>query len=243
MDDLSKNLNISNVGCVIGDKIINHLAYADDLCLISISTTGMQKLLNICSEYGVTHDIKYNSLKSCTLHFLPKYMHGIVVNFNIDNGDIPVVNETKYLGTYISNRNPDVDLNRQLCKFYGKINVLIRTFSSCTYNTKISLFKSYCTNMYCSPLWFGCTKTAKNKLHIAYNNGLRRFLGTPYHSSASEMFVCLNILSFGELLRKNIYNFKSRILCSSNRILTNVVQKAFYVSPIWGWWSTVLHGH
>ena len=42
-------------------------------------------------------------------------------------------------------------------------------------------------------------------IKIAYNNSLRRLLGLPKYNSASEMFVNLGILSFGELLRKFIF--------------------------------------
>ena len=49
-------------------------------------------------------------------------------------------------------------------------------------------------------MWFDCSKTALTKLEVAYNNSLRRFMGLPWHNSASEMFVNLNIKSFGELL-------------------------------------------
>ena len=48
---------------------------------------------------------------------------------------------------------------------------------------------------------FDCTKTVLTKLKVAYNNSLRRFMGLPWHNSASELFVNLNIKSFGELLR------------------------------------------
>ena len=58
--------------------------------------------------------------------------------------------------------------------------------------------------MYCSTLWCNCTVTAMKRLRIAYNNSLRRLLGIPQHNSASEMFVQLNIKSFGELMRNNI---------------------------------------
>ena len=46
------------------------------------------------------------------------------------------------------------------------------------------------------------------KIKIAYNNSLRRLLALPKHNGASEMFVNLNILSFGELLRKFVYSFQ-----------------------------------
>ena len=37
-------LNRSNIGERIGSEIVNHLSYADDLCLICLSSAGMQKL-------------------------------------------------------------------------------------------------------------------------------------------------------------------------------------------------------
>ena len=36
MDDLSCALNRSNIGGRIGGEIVNHLSYADDLCLIGL---------------------------------------------------------------------------------------------------------------------------------------------------------------------------------------------------------------
>ena len=47
---------------------------------------------------------------------------------------------------------------------------------------------------------FDCTKIDLNKLNIAYNNSLRRFMRLPWRNSASEMFVNLNIRSFDEML-------------------------------------------
>ena len=54
MDDLSLKLNCSGIGGYIGISYINHLCYANDLCLISLSSSGMQQLLNICNEYATT---------------------------------------------------------------------------------------------------------------------------------------------------------------------------------------------
>ena len=68
-------------------------------------------------------------------------------------------------------------------------------------------------------MWFDYTKTALTKLKVAYNNSLRRFMGLPWQNSASEMFVNLNIKSFGELLRYFVYGFRSRIMISGNLML------------------------
>ena len=55
MDDLSIHLNSSGIGGYLGTAFINHLCYADDLCLISLSSIGMQQLLHICNEYAAEH--------------------------------------------------------------------------------------------------------------------------------------------------------------------------------------------
>ena len=94
----------------------------------------------------------------------------------------------------------DLDLKRQVKKMYANANLLLRKFSKFSVNVKFYLFETYCSNLYCAPMWFDCTKTALIKLRVAYNNRLRRFMDLPCHSSACEMFVNFNIKSFNELL-------------------------------------------
>ena len=55
MDDLNIKLNLSGIGGDIGGHLINHLCYANDLCVISLSSAGMQKLLDMCSTYTIEH--------------------------------------------------------------------------------------------------------------------------------------------------------------------------------------------
>ena len=51
IDGLSDILNKSTiVGSLVG-KRINHLLYADDLCIFSLSSAGLQQLLLICDQY------------------------------------------------------------------------------------------------------------------------------------------------------------------------------------------------
>ena len=60
MDDLSMHLNSSVIGGYLGTAFIRHLCYADDLCLISLSSSGMQQLLHICNTYAAEHQLLYN---------------------------------------------------------------------------------------------------------------------------------------------------------------------------------------
>ena len=65
MDDQSTSLNNSGIGGHIGEKIINHLCYADDTCLIALSSSAIQQLLStLCC-------IMVRNLSQCVLNPVP----------------------------------------------------------------------------------------------------------------------------------------------------------------------------
>ena len=75
MNNLNISLNSSGIGGSLGDHIINHLCYADHLCLISLSSLGMQHLLDICDTYANSHQLSYNATKSFSLCIRPIYVN------------------------------------------------------------------------------------------------------------------------------------------------------------------------
>ena len=72
LDQMSTRLNWSGIEGDIGGHLINHLCYADDLCLISLSSTGMQSLLEICNTYASEQVLTYKNSKSYYLWYKPK---------------------------------------------------------------------------------------------------------------------------------------------------------------------------
>ena len=61
INDLSIRLSETGIEGSIGGKFVNHMIYADDLCVISLSSSGLQSLLNICTEYCQLHDLTFNA--------------------------------------------------------------------------------------------------------------------------------------------------------------------------------------
>ena len=47
------------------------MLYADDICIISLSSAGLQQLLNIilCSGYSELRDLTFNAKKSMCMYF------------------------------------------------------------------------------------------------------------------------------------------------------------------------------
>ena len=66
------HLNSSGIEGYLGTAFINHLCYADDLCLISLSSSRMQQLLHISNEYAAEHQLIYNGSKPFSLCFKRK---------------------------------------------------------------------------------------------------------------------------------------------------------------------------
>ena len=114
MNDLSFSLNCSNIGRRTENCFLNHLCYADDLCLISLSPTGTQKLLCVCSKYDIDHSLTYNAKQSLSLCFIPGTLRSGRSELYMVNHLIPNVYECKYLGTIMCQKNCDLDIKRQM---------------------------------------------------------------------------------------------------------------------------------
>ena len=71
MNGLSGALSLCKAGCYIDDQCMNHLMYADDICVMAPTAIALQKLLDVCYEYGITNDLLYNPLKSVCMVFKP----------------------------------------------------------------------------------------------------------------------------------------------------------------------------
>ena len=98
VDDLSVTLNACRVGCCVGNVIINHLMYADDLVILAQSVAGLSKLLRICESFGESNDIVFNQKKSASLYFISKMLKGAhLPNVYLNGVLVEQVDSVKYL--------------------------------------------------------------------------------------------------------------------------------------------------
>ena len=146
--------------------ILGETLVADDICLISLSSVGMQQLLNICDMYAKEHDLLYNGGKSYyyvlnlnVLHLIDLLLLWTVWIFlTSTNLNILAVLLTKLIVTQIWNVKC---VNCMLILIWSLGN-----FLNVHRMWNVFLFKSYCSNSYCSILWYDCSKTALKNLRI-----------------------------------------------------------------------------
>ena len=97
IDDLLQQLKSNVNGMKIYNLKLNAIAYADDINLFSTTTTGLQKLLDICDSYAKKWRIKFNPTKTkCTQ--IGKSALKIPPTWTLDGETIKLSDETTILG-------------------------------------------------------------------------------------------------------------------------------------------------
>ena len=158
------------------------------------------------------------------------------------NDALKFTKEAKYLGfTFNDSKCDDSDMLRQMRLLYAKSNTLLRTFSHCSSDVKVTLFQSYCMALYCPFLWNDYKKSTFSKIRVAFNNAYRKIFGLPKRSSASTMYATHNICNFETMLRKTIYGFMQRLDHSTNNIIRNLYQSWIVRCDIWSSWIKSLY--
>ena len=77
VNELSVALNACRVGCCVGNVIINHLMYADDLVILTPSVAGLSKLLStICGIFRESNDIIFSQKRSAFLYLICNMLKG-----------------------------------------------------------------------------------------------------------------------------------------------------------------------
>ena len=107
LDDLSIALSACRTGCCVGNSLINHLMYADDLVIFSPSSIGLRALITVCEEYAVSHDMLFNHKKSVILICRSKYMKNVYPVFTLNGKIIDESDTVRYLGHIICNSGKD----------------------------------------------------------------------------------------------------------------------------------------
>ena len=244
VDDLSKTLNTQHIGLYAGTNLINHIMYADDIVVVSPSSRGLQTLLRICEEYGASHDIKFNTAKSMIMIFRCKSQkEALFPKFVMNQLVVSEVSKIKYLGHVLNNQlTDDDDILRQRRQLYARGNMLLRNFSMCSLPVKLELFRAFCSNIYCSHLWWNFKRQTMIKLFTSYHNILKMFIGISKFESTSQTCAVFGVSNCSGMLRKMYFRFIERLCASNNSIISSIENSSIkYISRIRNHWSKSLY--
>jgi hypothetical protein len=116
--------------------------YADDLLLLSPSILGLQKMLDICYQYGITHNIPFNPSKTVSVAIGHTRGHDFSPVY-VDKHPIPWVDYFNYLGVVFKACGAlGVDTSFIKRKSYASLNSVLVGCSS-TEHVKVQLINRY----------------------------------------------------------------------------------------------------
>jgi len=102
----------------------------------------------------------------------------------------------------------DDDINPEVRNMFTRTNVLIRRFGNCSLPVKLSLFKTYCWNLYDIALWHTYLKGSMQKLRSCYNRCVKMFFGYSRSYSMTQALLEMNMPSFDTLLFNSSARFR-----------------------------------
>ena len=153
MDDLLSELELSQIGCRINNRYVGGIAYADDITLLSPTVTGLNKMLEICSDWSKRNQITFNPLKSFAICFADnknKWPKNKPIPVHMNGQLLPTVKEILHLGHLITETLDDsVELLRIAKSFNKQFHAFFCPFNTVR-NTELlkEVLTSFCFSFY-----------------------------------------------------------------------------------------------
>jgi hypothetical protein len=162
----------------------------------------------------------------------------------LNDEPLSLVSSCKYLGVVVNdNLHDDEDILRHVKSVYARGNMLISRFRHCSDDVKLKLFKSFLSNAYGSHLWCTYRQLTYKRSVVAYNNVFRKLFRIQRGTSISAVYVRHNIDSFGVIMRKSVFSFKTRLSDSGNILVQTILSSLSFRcnSAICAKWRNVLY--
>jgi len=145
MDVLVSRLRSASFGCKILDTYYGCLLYADDIVLLAHTLNGMQQMLNICTEFGIEYDVKFNDTKSVAMRIGPR-CSAVCMPLVLAGKCLKFVDSVNYLGVCITaGRQLKCCFESVKLKFFRVFNcIYAKSKASGSEINTVQLLKSYC---------------------------------------------------------------------------------------------------
>jgi hypothetical protein len=222
VDDVLVDLQRSQLGCVVKGNVLNSFMYADDLIILSILVTDLQRLIDIAVESLNSVLLSVNSKKCCCMR-VGKRFASSCQNIKVGQIEIEWAKEFRYLGVYLTSGHV-LKFNKEFGKkkFYRSINSIISKTGN-KHDISLSLCKSFCIPklLYCVES-MNLTKTEKIRLAHPVERVLFKLFKTFDLSIINYSRQMFNFLPLNYVI--DLYTLKFLVNCKNlNNNLINVV--------------------
>ena len=169
-DDVIVKLQKSSLGCKVSGLCVNAIMYADDIILLAISITDLQKMVELCLNAFHELDMRINVKKSMCMRIGSKF-NSAVRNIIAEGIEIEWKSELKYLGvSLVAGKSLKCNLQVIKQKYFRALNgIFAKIGTRSDPMLTLSLFKSFCLPLLSYSLEaFKLNKSSYNTLESAH---------------------------------------------------------------------------
>jgi len=220
MDLFIFKLRALSAGCCIGDHFLGCFLYADDVILLSASVSGLQNMLNCCSDVSRELLLSFNCAKSCCFAIGPGSKFDIS-DMSLGNDNIAWCNTFRYLGvTFIAGRKLCVNTDLIKQHFFVAVNSILGHSYNLDELIRLKLLESYCLPIIqYSSCALKLSNTQSNELNAAWNSVYRRIFRFRKYDSVRAVICGLERLDFHHIRSKLTLTFIKNSLRSPNAVV------------------------
>ena len=221
MDNLVERLINTNMGCRMGDKLINCLCYADDIVLIAPSITALNVLLRECEIFSESFKVNFNPSKSSLLIFSNDNHNLEYIDVKLFAERIPIKNEVNYLGTILQNNRLLHNSDKCILDMNIRCNIIFNMFKNMGFDCKAELFKSQCMSFYGCEL-FNLDERYMDKLYTNWRSCVRKLLCLDRRTHCDLIPALINSKNVNTIISQRILNFFIKCLNHENSLVKYV---------------------
>ena len=221
VNDLIIALRKSGLGCHIVDLFMAAIMYADDLALLAPTRSSLQRLLDICYDYGVEWCITYNPAKTNVMIFGSSIDCCPLV---LNNSPIIFVDECKYLGVnIIAGKEFFTSARKHLSAFYCSANTILNVLHGPSVKVQMNLLYTNCVPL----LTYACdvrkhSSAELTQMEVAVNDSIRKIHTYNRWESTRFLRMSLGYDSITEIFAKRSKSFLKKIRFTKNPVLMSL---------------------
>ena len=235
IDELFDRLVNSQWGCHVGNYFMGCVAYADDIAIMAPSLHGLKAMIEICEEYAVEYNIKFNGQKSQFMTFTGRDCRKATGNITICGDAIQDTDEVIYLGVKLSNKDRYKMVVPEVSQFWKSFNMLRADFGAID-TTIQCLLKQYGCTFYGAPLWRNNGASLRH-VCVAWRKALMRVWRLSPRTHCNTIYLLSACEPMEVIIQRRFINFANSI--HNNEVLSTMLLRIILflreVTPITYW--------
>ena len=216
LDDLIVKLRSLKLGCHVAGVWVGASAYADDLALLAPDRYTLQRMVTVCEEYAMEHNLMFStdidpskSKTKCIL-FSPKRRNKVYPpSIVLDGKYLPWVEKVDHLGHLLQeNLSMEADSIKVRASFMSRASDLRDNLYFAHPEQKIQSIQLFCCDAYGSMLWELSSRYA-DSFFKAWNVQARLAWNVPRetHTNLIDDFFCKGFHSLRNQVLARYHNF------------------------------------